>query len=310
MKVFDTDMELVTFIFLIFETIMLLFQLIFYLQRPFEKRRKYYLLLLILYISYNVFGGLFPDPNNKTVPLMVQNSLAWGSGFILACFLPYYFYKAFDLVKLRFHAKYGVLLFLATPFTIFFGVDYLLNRNIDRAVKHGVIIPCIYAIICVIAMYRSIREKVGEDATHSKEMYLSLIAIAPWVSMPILSYFRVSQVPEVLVMNGGFLVITALFILQTIKQTRENNLRLEDFLSKGSAEFGEQGAFLANCERYNLTPREIEVSLLIAEGLKYKAIADRLFIHERTVTTHVQKMFIKTGAKNKVELVNLLTAKS
>jgi DNA-binding CsgD family transcriptional regulator len=305
MKVFNTDMELVTFIFLIFETIMFLFQLLIYLQRPGEKKRLFYLILLSLFICYNIFGGLFPDPNLKSVPLHTQNLLAWGSGFLLACFMPYYFYKAFNLQKLRFHAVYGVWLFLFAPFVVFFGIEYMISGNIDRVVKHAVIIPCVYAVICIIAMYRSIKQKQLEDNNSGKEMYLNLIAIAPWVAMPILSYFRVSQVPEVLVMNGGFLFITGLFIWEAIKQSREEARQLEALLL-AVKEDGHSDTFVENCKRFNLSPREIEVAALITDGLKYKEIADKLFIQERTVTTHVQKMFLKTGARNKVELINIL----
>lgn len=309
MKVFNTDMHIVTFIFVIFEAIMLLYQFLFYLQRPFEKKRLYYIILLILFIIYNICGGVFPDPTLKRISLTTQNILAWGSGVSLACFMPYYFYKAYDLERLRFHARYGVLLFLLAPFVLFFGIEYLIQGNIDQAVKHGVIIPCIYAIICVIAMYRSIKIKQGEDTKFDKEMLLSFIAIAPWVSMPILSFFRVGQLPEVLVMNGGFLIITGLFIWQTIEITREENMRLRALLSTVEDSEVKQDLFMENCQAYRLSPREIEVAALIADGLKYKEIADRLFIQERTVTTHVQKMFLKTGAKNKVELLNVLKGK-
>lgn len=309
MKVFNTDMHIVTFIFVIFEAIMLLYQFLFYLQRPFEKKRLYYIILLTLFIIYNICGGLFPDPTLKRISLTAQNILAWGSGVALACFMPYYFYKAYDLERLRFHARYGVLLFLLAPFLIFFGIEYLMQGNIDRAVKHGVIIPCVYAIICIIAMYRSIKLKQGEDKKLGKEMFLTLVAIAPWVSMPILSFFRVSQLPEVLVMNGGFLVITGLFIWQAIEQSREETRRLQALLSTVEDSEVKQDVFMENCEAYRLSPREIEVAALIADGLKYKEIADRLFIQERTVTTHVQKMFLKTGAKNKVELLNVLKGK-
>jgi DNA-binding CsgD family transcriptional regulator len=302
-------MHLVTFVFVIFESLMLLTQLLIYLQRPFERKRLYYIILLILFIFYNVCGGLFPDPNFKGISLAVQNTLAWGSGFALACFMPYYFYKAYDLISLKFYARYGVILFLLAPFLIFFGIEYLIKGNIDRAVKHGVIIPCIYAVICVIAMYRSIKLKQGEDKKLGNEMLLSFISITPWVSMPILSYFRVSQLPEVLVMNGGFLIITGLFIWQAIKQSREENEHLQALLSTIGDHEVKEDVFIENCEAYRLSPREVEVAVLIADGLKYKEIADRLFIQERTVTTHVQKMFLKTGVKNKVELLNVLKGK-
>jgi DNA-binding CsgD family transcriptional regulator len=310
MRVFSTDMHIVTFIFVIFEAIMLLYQVLFYLQRPFEKRRFYYIILLTLFIIYNICGGLFPDPDFRGISLTVQNILAWGSGIALACFLPYYFYKAYDLVSLKFHARYGVLLFLLTPFLMFFSIEYLLQGNIDRGVKHGVLIPCIYAIICVIAMYRSIKIKQGENKKLGKEMILSLIAISPWVSMPILSYFRVAQLPEVLVMNGGFLFITGLFIWETIQQSREDNIHLQALISTIDDNEVKEDVFIENSRIYKLSPREIEVAALIADGLKYKQIGDRLFIQERTVTTHVQKMFMKTGAKNKVDLLNILKAKN
>ena len=305
MKVFGTDMELATFIFLILEVVMFISQFLLYLQRPKERRRLYYLLLLALFIFYNLFGGLFPDPSLKAVPLHIQNLLAWGSGFLLACFMPFYIYKAFDLQKLKFHALYGVWLFLIVPFVICFGIEYTISGNIDRVVKHAVIIPFIYAIICVNAVYRSIKQKQLKDDKPNKEMYLNLIAVAPWVAMPILSYFRVSQLPEVLVMNGGFLIITGLFIWEAIKQSRGEARQLEILLTDNKVN-GNSDGFAENGKRFNLSPREMEVAKLVKKGLKYREIADKLFIHERTVTTHIQKMFIKTGTRNKVELINAL----
>ena len=42
-----------------------------------------------------------------------------------------------------------------------------------------------------------------------------------------------------------------------------------------------------------LSPRELEVLALVAEGLSNKAIADRLFVAERTVEAHVTAIFLK-----------------
>ena len=44
-----------------------------------------------------------------------------------------------------------------------------------------------------------------------------------------------------------------------------------------------------------LTDREREVLGLVAEGLSNRAIADRLFITERTVEAHVKQVFLKLG---------------
>jgi two-component system nitrate/nitrite response regulator NarL len=52
-----------------------------------------------------------------------------------------------------------------------------------------------------------------------------------------------------------------------------------------------------------LTPRELEVLELLAEGLPNKAIADRLGISDQTVKFHVASVMGKLGASNRVETV-------
>jgi DNA-binding NarL/FixJ family response regulator len=52
-----------------------------------------------------------------------------------------------------------------------------------------------------------------------------------------------------------------------------------------------------------LTPRELEVLGLIAEGLPNKAIADALDISDQTVKFHVAAILAKLGAQNRTEAV-------
>ena len=54
-----------------------------------------------------------------------------------------------------------------------------------------------------------------------------------------------------------------------------------------------------------LTPREIEVLELLAEGLPNKAIGVRLKISDQTVKFHVASIIGKLGASNRTEAVRL-----
>jgi DNA-binding NarL/FixJ family response regulator len=51
-----------------------------------------------------------------------------------------------------------------------------------------------------------------------------------------------------------------------------------------------------------LTPRETEILKMVAKGLSYKQIADRLVIAHRTVQNHVQNTLRKLQMHNRVEL--------
>ncbi|MDH5398601.1 MAG: response regulator transcription factor [Cyclobacteriaceae bacterium] len=55
--------------------------------------------------------------------------------------------------------------------------------------------------------------------------------------------------------------------------------------------------------QYKLSPREIEIIKLIAEGLKSADIADKLFISKHTVHTHRKNIMRKTGSDNTSQLI-------
>jgi DNA-binding NarL/FixJ family response regulator len=54
---------------------------------------------------------------------------------------------------------------------------------------------------------------------------------------------------------------------------------------------------------HDLTPREVEVLGLIAEGLSNGDIARRLFVSEATVKTHVNNIFSKAGVRDRAQAV-------
>jgi NarL family two-component system response regulator LiaR len=56
-------------------------------------------------------------------------------------------------------------------------------------------------------------------------------------------------------------------------------------------------------ESLGITPRELEILQLIAEGLSNREIAERVFVSENTVKTHSSRVFDKLGARRRTQAV-------
>ena len=54
---------------------------------------------------------------------------------------------------------------------------------------------------------------------------------------------------------------------------------------------------------YRLSPRELDVLQLIAEGLSTREMADRLCVSENTVKTHCSRIFDKLGVNRRTQAV-------
>jgi non-specific serine/threonine protein kinase len=63
-------------------------------------------------------------------------------------------------------------------------------------------------------------------------------------------------------------------------------------------------------EELPLTKRELEITQLIAAGLTNRQIADRLFIAQRTVDTHVGHILAKLDCANRAQVAALTSARN
>lgn len=305
MLVFGTEMELITLIFTIFEILIFSFQFIYYLSRPQDQNRLWYLILLFLLLAYNITGGLFPDKNIHSISITLQNIIAYSTGFAMACYIPYYFYKAYDLKKLRFHALYGIYIYLFLPFIIFFVVEYSFDHDLAEARTRGVIIPFFWAIYFVYIIINEVLKKlkVDRNPTTITDAVIVCCAVLPWSTMPLMAYYNVSQAFEETVCNSGFLIITIIYVRQSIRRSKDEYRRLQ---SMNEPQKTLADTFEENCKNYGLTMREISIVKLMEQGLKYESIGERLFISKRTVSTHVQNIFAKVGVSNRIELLKKL----
>jgi DNA-binding CsgD family transcriptional regulator len=56
-------------------------------------------------------------------------------------------------------------------------------------------------------------------------------------------------------------------------------------------------------EELRITPRELEILKLIAQGMSNREIAEKLYVSENTVKTHSSRVFDKLGARRRTQAV-------
>jgi signal transduction histidine kinase/DNA-binding NarL/FixJ family response regulator len=220
MLVFGTQMHLVTFIFVSIEIVIFFYLSIYKLARPDDEASSLNIILISLLIVYNVTGGLLPDPKLPGSPF-IQEVIAYATGFITPCYFPYYVYKVFGLQKMKFHAYYGVFLFLMFPYFMFV-LAYAISQKLEVA-KNLLALPVLYAVWVIISLHRSIKNKYGKHYSRRKfneESTVLLLSITPWIGLPVIDYFNLGQAEEALITNGGFLLLLALHVKNHIVQIR------------------------------------------------------------------------------------------
>ena len=61
----------------------------------------------------------------------------------------------------------------------------------------------------------------------------------------------------------------------------------------------------ARMRKLQITPRELEILGLIAQGLSNKEIAEQAYVSENTMKTHASRLFDKLGARRRTEAVQI-----
>jgi len=92
--------------------------------------------------------------------------------------------------------------------------------------------------------------------------------------------------------------------------SRHIDEKLPGLLEGNARQYSLSGGILENLEAHlmpgeKLTPREIEITILIIKGYTNKDIASKLFVSPNTVKTHLRNIYNKFGVSKKKELVRL-----
>jgi DNA-binding NarL/FixJ family response regulator len=69
-------------------------------------------------------------------------------------------------------------------------------------------------------------------------------------------------------------------------------------------------ALLTSVQQERLSTRELEVAMLVAEGLSSRDVAERLYVSVRTVENHLQRIYTKLGITSRADLPTALHAPS
>ncbi|HUZ60579.1 MAG TPA: response regulator [Hanamia sp.] len=223
-----TQMHIITFIFVSIEIVIFFYLLIYKLARPDDTTASLNIILIALLIIYNVTGGLLPDPNLPG-SVFIQETIAYGTGFITPCFFPYYVYQAFGLERMKFHAYRGVFLCLLLPYFLFV-IVYAATNKLEIA-KNLLVLPVLYALWIIYSLIKSIKYKYGNNFSSKEskeEVTVLFFSITPWIGLPVVAYFNLSQSIEASITNPGFLLLLALQVNRHIKQSRTEHQRLLD----------------------------------------------------------------------------------
>lgn len=305
MLVFNTEMHVLTFVFICLEIgIILFYQLPQWLMWPNDRSRFGFLILFLLLVVYNLISGLLPD-KELSIPFKMQNDLAYGSGFMMGAYFPYFFYDGLGIKSLRRHALIYSPLFIILPYLIFFLLIYSWNGDLAFATSYGMILPFLYSLVILYVIPKSVNKHLIENkgkANYTKLEIMTLyFAVMPWVTLSVFSFLHSPQWLEALCNNIGFLLVTAVFMAKSIREDRMVRERLANLASKPNPRY-----FEANIQNFGFTSREQDVINLLRMGLTKQEIGEKLFIAQTTVSRHTQNIYLKAEVKSRVELIHKL----
>ncbi|MEE4115239.1 MAG: helix-turn-helix transcriptional regulator [Marinilabiliaceae bacterium] len=83
-------------------------------------------------------------------------------------------------------------------------------------------------------------------------------------------------------------------------------IRYSNLLKPFTSRKGQNISFESYCKEHEISPREIDIIREICNGHTNKEISERLFISVQTVKDHTHRIYIKTGVRNRVDLINSL----
>jgi DNA-binding CsgD family transcriptional regulator len=156
----------------------------------------------------------------------------------------------------------------------------------------------VFAAVILLSGFKSIEDLWLRSLIRSFLIFLGVfapLAAAQLVvqDIPTSPYILRDYPLEQLVYYLGFIAMALLYLSRYF------------FLPSRSATFNLPDDFI---RKYGISHREGDIIEMMARGFSNSAIAEKLFISTLTVKNHVYHIYQKTGAENKVQLLNMINS--
>lgn len=215
----------ITIAILWFQFFLLCFQIIYLLQRPKDRKRFYYLILLLCWFQYNLVSNYYLCPDYGFSKHQ-QTFLLFVSAIILSTYLPYYLYKSYGIEKLRWFCLPGSIYFIVIPFVLLYFLPYYMTGDILLTRRITVIIPFIFGLTFLLvttkAFYRQQLLSLTEQPLSGwLSNHFVLLSILSWWSLPLVFIFDGSEGLKQLISNSGLCLLSIAYLQKTIYEAQK-----------------------------------------------------------------------------------------
>ena len=188
---------------------------------------------------------------------------------------------------------------ISLSYTVATIIELLNSSGGYQFIRLGVGLPILfgtYMTLCIITAL-----KLDSIADRQLRMTVKLFFILSLLVLPLslVKYFRdLPYLPWHLENSIALIVIAVGSILFAFRFFNRPSYLVQGTIS----------AYFRN--RFGTTDREEEIVLCAVQGLSNSEIGQKLCISVRTVESHLYKIFQKTGVRNRIQLINLLSSDS
>ncbi len=227
---FGTKMHLITFIILLFQGITISTQLLFVIARPKDKTRSRFLVLIISYILYNLNSSLFPD-EIFVMPVLLQHILIYVTAILLAAYFVYYIYHEFNISPFKLFGVKSILYTFSIAFVILFLLPYYFMGNLELSRNLFLPVPLLISLAFFIMATKELIKIYKKSSQNDVKLFryqiiagnLGLFTLS---LLPIMVALEVPQIIKLPIVNFGFLVMMAVYIVKFIVEMQQEALLL------------------------------------------------------------------------------------